>query len=629
MATTKITKGKSFFRAAKYDLKNGLNKEDREKIAELPETKAEAIAPGFKKGERARLLCTNLIDGDISEIAKQFEEVAKQQPGIKEPVHKVSINIKPGEHLDTHQWLEVGKSYLKEMGYEDSPFLIAQHREKDHEHIHLLTSRVDFNGEVVSDVFEQRRARKWANKIEEKYGLIKTPEKAEEKGLSRIEIEQSMKTGKIPPKLVLQETIKKTLESYQETPDFIEALHNQNISIAVRQKEKEIIGISFGYDGRAFKGSDLGTKFTWTGLQKNGLNYEFERDYQQLEEASRRSRRTESESAGRKLPNTDGSEQSADSIGLDNRVEIGTAGSAKLGGKQRSREENEGTPIEELGVRITAGRKLSTVESISESAETDERLFEDGSAETAVGNQTEFRRFGQSGSKETETFGRIEPEIYEETIAAESGESNEAEQNAERQSEYALESEFFRELALRQQTELSENSAAVLSSYEASWNQVAGNELSIAPTTNPPAAGTGTADVAGDSGISDAALPLDDVVFRTGTTGSLDNDQGILLADDCVTGTLFHTSAADWDNFSSNSGNVGFAGTNESGYLDKEESEDFSTKFRDGLDYAETAAKKTIEIKEDLEKEEIEKAKLEELDIKAEKEFELEMTLSL
>ena len=62
---------------------------------------------------------------------------------------------------------------------------------------------------------------------------------------------------------MLQESIKKTLEANPETPDFIEALHQQNISIRVRTNPpKEIIGISYGIDGRGFKGSALGTKFT-------------------------------------------------------------------------------------------------------------------------------------------------------------------------------------------------------------------------------------------------------------------------------------------------------------------------------------------------------------------------------
>lgn len=176
------------------------------------------------------------------------------------------------------------------MGYADSPYLIAQHREKDHEHIHILTSRVDFNGNVVSNFYDQKRAREWARKIEEKYDLQHTPLKAPERGLSRVEIEQALKNKEPPPKLILQSAIKQTLATHQESSEFVEVLEKKNISILVKtNQEKEILGISFGYAGKKFKGSSLGTNFSWKGLQENGLTYEPQRDYKRLEAASRRS----------------------------------------------------------------------------------------------------------------------------------------------------------------------------------------------------------------------------------------------------------------------------------------------------------------------------------------------------
>lgn len=156
MPTTKITRGSSFLRAVKYDLEQGTDKEDRAKIRSLPATKSEGAIEGFADGARARLLATNVTGDSALKIANEFEKVARQRPGIKEPVHKVSISLKPDEHLETYQWLEVGKSYLEAMGYADAPFLIAQHREKDHEHIHIVTSRVDFNGKVIPDWLEKK-----------------------------------------------------------------------------------------------------------------------------------------------------------------------------------------------------------------------------------------------------------------------------------------------------------------------------------------------------------------------------------------------------------------------------------------------------------------------------------------
>ena len=89
MATTKITTGGSFGTAIDYDLKNGLNKSDREKIVSLPATRKEGTISGYKEGERARLLATNMIGETLAELAEQFEQVAAQKPNKKKPVHKV------------------------------------------------------------------------------------------------------------------------------------------------------------------------------------------------------------------------------------------------------------------------------------------------------------------------------------------------------------------------------------------------------------------------------------------------------------------------------------------------------------------------------------------------------------
>ncbi|MFV0389197.1 MAG: relaxase/mobilization nuclease domain-containing protein [Pyrinomonadaceae bacterium] len=289
MVTTKITKGKSFSSAVNYDLGNGLNKNDQEMIEKLPSTTGDLFAPGFKEGERARLLDTNLSGKSPKDLNSQFKKIAKSQTGVSKPVHKVSVNLKPGEHFESYDWIDVGHSYLKEMGFENSPYMIVQHREKDHEHIHILTSRVDFEGKVVSDSMERRRARSWAKSIESKYDLTKTEEKATEKAVTRTELEQAVKLKKVPARMLLQEHIKKTLMKDQTASQFINLIEERGVSVQTRiGKENKILGISFATENRAFRGSDLGAAFSWNGLLKNGLEYNYERDFEKLKEASRR-----------------------------------------------------------------------------------------------------------------------------------------------------------------------------------------------------------------------------------------------------------------------------------------------------------------------------------------------------
>lgn len=421
MASTKITTGSSFGSAIEYDEKNGKNKKDQKKIAKLPATPDEILAPGFESGRRSRLIGGNLAGSTSSEFAKQFEEIAKQRPDIKKPVHKASMSLKPGERLETHQLIEVSESYLKAMGYGNAPFLIYEHREKPHQHIHLITSKVDFNGEVVSSSFEKVRARKWANEMEEKYDLTRTPLKAREKGLSMVELAQAERKGKPPPKLLLQEIIKQALQMSKNASEFIKLLEDQNISIKARTNEKqEIIGISYGLDGQGFRASNLGTLFTWKGLQKEGLNYKYGRDYKRLEEASERASEKKSGHTKRKS---------------DRVVVYGTQSDVGREDRGVGREKNQTDQERIIGFEEGVGHDQKGIESVSRTATTDKREIERQYGKSEESNTREFQRFGGFAGRETETlrqFGSEEIALQAETEAIASEEFTEQEYKTER-----------------------------------------------------------------------------------------------------------------------------------------------------------------------------------------------------
>lgn len=71
-----------------------------------------------------------------------------------------------GKELTKEQLAEIGKEWLKKMGYEDNPSLIYFHKHNDHHHIHIVTSRVDKDGKKINDKFEKERAVRCLNEIE-------------------------------------------------------------------------------------------------------------------------------------------------------------------------------------------------------------------------------------------------------------------------------------------------------------------------------------------------------------------------------------------------------------------------------------------------------------------------------
>jgi hypothetical protein len=73
--------------------------------------------------------------------------------------------------------------------------------------------------------------------------------------------------------------------------EFVSNLESKGVDVIPNiAKTGQITGISFRLNGEMMKGSDLGRSFTWMGLQKRGINYEQNRDFQRISEAAHQNR---------------------------------------------------------------------------------------------------------------------------------------------------------------------------------------------------------------------------------------------------------------------------------------------------------------------------------------------------
>ena len=92
-----------------------------------------------------------------------------------------SINLPAFENISDEMFLKVAGEYLFEMGYSECPFVIYRHKDKDHHHIHIIATTVDFSGKKVSDYKDQYNSEKLSRDLERKYNLYIV----EKKGLDR------------------------------------------------------------------------------------------------------------------------------------------------------------------------------------------------------------------------------------------------------------------------------------------------------------------------------------------------------------------------------------------------------------------------------------------------------------
>nr|AUG89276.1 mobA [Aeromonas sobria] len=222
------------------------------------------------------------------QLAAEFGAVRKLRPDIEKPVWHCSLALPAGEVIEPDRWLAIASDFMTEMGFSDrTPYVVVRHHDTDHDHIHIVASRIDVAGQVWLGQWEARAAIEATQRLEGLYGLTPTDglgtERAEVKGLTRGEIEMAISTGLEPPRQRLQRVVAAAAEGRPTVPQFVERLQLAGVGVRANiASTGRLSGFSFEIDGIAFTGRNLGASFSWSGLQKRGVTYEQNRDGESL-----------------------------------------------------------------------------------------------------------------------------------------------------------------------------------------------------------------------------------------------------------------------------------------------------------------------------------------------------------
>jgi hypothetical protein len=289
----KITSGSSFGGALDYQMKPKEQKQKEEKERYQEKLKDAQCTPGepappFEAGERHRVIGGNMSGQTKAELTREFEAISRQRPDIEKPVHHSSLRAGKNDKITVEQWQEIAARYVEEMGFKGAPYVVIQHRDTPEDHIHILTSRVDIRGNVISDWKCKERAQEVLRGIEKDYGLeqVKSSREVARAAPKRGEIERFNRTGELSVKMALQGDVEHALKGTPAVTEFIEKLQLVNVDvIPYVGKDGRATGISFRKGKQLMKGSDLGRGFSWNALQERGLDYHQGRDRTAIEAA--------------------------------------------------------------------------------------------------------------------------------------------------------------------------------------------------------------------------------------------------------------------------------------------------------------------------------------------------------
>lgn len=236
--------------------------------------------------KQPEIVSTNMAGFDISALVSEFEAVRRLREDIRKPVLHLSLSCPKGETLSAPEWGESIQFILGRLGYTGSNAYVAiRHADTEHDHVHVVASRITLGGELVSDSRDVFLAIEATQEVEKRMGLVVTKGRGEPSGrkvLSKNEIEQSLRTSAQPPRMQLQASLDAALADHPSLMGLMERLETAGVSVRINQATTgRISGLSFALNGVAFKGSSLGKAYTWNQL-KERIDYDQERDAQAI-----------------------------------------------------------------------------------------------------------------------------------------------------------------------------------------------------------------------------------------------------------------------------------------------------------------------------------------------------------
>ncbi|ECE4759462.1 relaxase [Salmonella enterica] len=257
-------------------------------------------------------ICSNMSadKNNVSDLTDEFKAVSSFRQDIKKPVFHAFLSLPKDEKLTDEKWQEIAKDYLKEMNIdiEKHQYICVRHKDTDQDHIHIVANRVGLDGSVWHGQHSAFNTIAACERLEVKHSLTITQslkgQKSEVSAPTKAEIEQALRTGEKPARLVLQASLQAAMAGKPDLSTFVERLQAVGIEPAFNVASTgNVAGVSFGIKNNEknifFKGSSLGKKFSWNTI-KGKVKYDKNRD----DELVRRfaARKTDDENSIRRSP---------------------------------------------------------------------------------------------------------------------------------------------------------------------------------------------------------------------------------------------------------------------------------------------------------------------------------------
>jgi len=121
--------------------------------------------------KQAQVICYNQCFGNKKELIQQFNEVRYLNPKLSKPVLHASLSFAHSDQLSNQDKIDIGKQMAKDFGFENNQYVVIEHSDRQHQHLHIVANRVGYDAKTVSDSNNYKRMANFCRTMERKHQL--------------------------------------------------------------------------------------------------------------------------------------------------------------------------------------------------------------------------------------------------------------------------------------------------------------------------------------------------------------------------------------------------------------------------------------------------------------------------
>ncbi|MDA6071091.1 relaxase/mobilization nuclease domain-containing protein [Flavobacterium sp. AC] len=195
-----------------------------------------------------KIICLGDQLSDFAKINRFTKRLELNENTKRNSVH-ISLNFDPSENHSKEKLMSIVNTYMEKIGFGNQPYLVYQHHDAGHPHVHLVSVNIERDGKRIDmhhlGIRKSEPARK---EIEETFGLVKAEGRKikEQFNLQPISISK-VNYGKVQSKRALTNVLNKIINEYKYSslPELNTVLKQYNI-LADRGNENSKIFLANG-----------------------------------------------------------------------------------------------------------------------------------------------------------------------------------------------------------------------------------------------------------------------------------------------------------------------------------------------------------------------------------------------